>query len=116
VSIGAYGEDMDFYKLKGWVEELLRSLRTKKPEFAAEKSNPSYHPGRCAKVYVEGECVGVFGQIDPRVAKNYGVDAEFYCAELSFAAMYKLRGAKPVYQPLPRFPSINRDIADAVLR
>jgi phenylalanyl-tRNA synthetase beta chain len=111
VSIGAYGEDMDFYKLKGWVEELLRSLRTKKPEFAAEKSNPSYHPGRCAKVYVEGECVGVFGQIDPRVAKNYGVDAEFYCAELSFAAMYKLRGAKPVYQPLPRFPSINRDIA-----
>jgi hypothetical protein len=45
------------------------------------------------------------------VAKNYGVDAEFYCAELSFAAMYQVRGAKPVYQPLPRFPSINRDIA-----
>jgi len=111
LSMGAYGDDMDFYRLKGWVEELLRSFRTKKPEFVAERSNPSYHPGRCAKVYVEGLCVGVFGQIDPRVAKNYGVDAEFYCAELSFGAMYQVRGANPVYQPLPRFPSVNRDIA-----
>jgi len=111
LSMGAYGDDMDFYRLKGWVEELLRAFRTKKPEFVAERDNPSYHPGRCAKVYVEGLCVGVFGQIDPRVAKNYGVDAEFYCAELSFGAMYQVRGANPVYQPLPRFPSVNRDIA-----
>lgn len=43
--------------------------------------------------------------------KNYGVDAEFYCAGLSFGAMYQVRGAGPVKQPLPRFPSVNRDIA-----
>lgn len=109
--MGAYGADVDFYAVKGWVETLLKSFRTRKPEFVAEKNNPSYHPGRCARVYVDGICVGVFGQIDPRVAKNYGVDAELYCAELAFGAMYQARGSKPIYKPLPRFPSINRDIA-----
>lgn len=111
LSMGAYGADVDFYAVKGWVETLLKSFRTRKPEFVAEKNNPSYHPGQCARVYVDGICVGVFGQIDPRVAKNYGVDAELYCAELAFGAMYQARGSKPIYKPLPRFPSINRDIA-----
>ena len=42
---------------------------------------------------------------------NYGVDAEFYCAELSFDALAAVKGARPVYRPLPRFPSVTRDIA-----
>ena len=111
LSLGAYGEGMDFYRLKGWVEALLRALRTGRPEFAAVKDNPSYHPGRCARVSVDGTEVGVFGQIHPKTAENYGVDAEFFCAQLSFDALMRVRGANPVYQPLPRFPSIGRDIA-----
>ena len=111
VSLGAYGEKMDFFVLKGWVEALLRDLGAAKPRFVAEKANPSYHPGRCAKVYVGETCVGVLGQIHPLVAVNYGVDAEFFCAELSFDALSAVKGARPVYRPLPRFPSVTRDIA-----
>ena len=111
VSIGAYGEGMNFFVLKGWVEELIDGLSCGKPRFAAEKSNASYHPGRCAKVYIGRRYVGVFGQIHPEVAKNYGVDAEIYCAELSFDALFELRGGTPVYKPLPRFPATTRDIA-----
>ncbi len=111
VSIGAYGEGMNFFVLKGWVEELIDGLSCDKPRFVAEKSNASYHPGRCAKVYIGGRYVGVFGQIHPEVAKNYGVDAEIYCAELSFDALFELRGGTPVYKPLPRFPATTRDIA-----
>ena len=111
VSLGAYGEKMDFFTLKGWIEKLLKELGTAKPRFVAEKANPSYHPGRCAKVYVGNVEVGVLGQIHPLVAANYGVDAEFYCAELSFDALNEVKGALPVYKPLPRFPSVTRDIA-----
>ena len=111
VSLGAYGEKMDFFTLKGWVEKLLKELGTAKPRFVAEKANPSYHPGRCAKVFVGGVEIGVLGQIHPLVAANYGVDAEFYCAELSFDALNEVKGALPVYKPLPRFPSVTRDIA-----
>ncbi len=111
VSLGAYGEKMDFFTLKGWVEELLGGLCAGKLRFAAQKENPSYHPGRCAEVFLDGDRVGVLGQIHPAVAANYGVDAALYCAELSFDAILAHRAPLPVYKPLPRFPSVTRDIA-----
>ena len=52
-----------------------------------------------------------FGQIHPLVAQNYGVDAEFYCAELSFDELEHVKGADPEYVPLPKFPAVTRDIA-----
>lgn len=51
------------------------------------------------------------GQIHPNVARNFGVDAELYCAELDFDKLFQVRGADPEYVPLPRFPSVTRDIA-----
>ena len=111
VSIGAYGADVNFFVLKGWVEELLENLDAPKLRFKAEKENPSYHPGRCAKVWAGDTYIGVLGQIHPEVAKNYGVDAELYCAELSFDALFSVKGGIPVYKPLPRFPASSRDIA-----
>ena len=111
VSLGAYGPKMNFFVLKGWVEELLESLDIGDLRFAAERENPSYHPGRCARVYAGETEVGVLGQIHPEVAKNYGVDAEFYCTELRFDALFALKGGIPVYKPLPKFPAVTRDIA-----
>ena len=111
LSLGAYGGGVDFFTLKGWVEELLGAICGGRVRFAAEKENPSYHPGRCASVSIDGERIGVFGQIHPAVAANYGVDAEMYCAELSFEAMFAHRAPLAVYRPLPKFPSVSRDIA-----
>lgn len=111
ISMGAFGPNMSFFVLKGWVEELLGSLDVGKLHFEAEKENPAYHPGRCAKVWAGDRYIGVLGQIHPKVAENYGVDTELYCAELSFEAVYEARGGMPVYKPLPRFPAVTRDIA-----
>ena len=111
VSMGAYGPEMNFFRIKGWVEELCSGLGIDKLHFAAERENPSYHPGRCAKVWCGETYIGILGQIHPAVAANYGVDAEMYCAELSFDALHSLRGCIPVYKPLPRFPAVTRDIA-----
>ena len=111
VSLGAYGEKMNFFVIKGWVEKLMKELGAGKVRFVAEKTNPAYHPGRCAKVFAGDVEIGVLGQIHPLVAANYGVDAEIYCAELSFDALFETKGALPVYKPLPRFPSVTRDIA-----
>lgn len=111
VSMGAYGPDMSFFRIKGWVEELCGGIGITKLHFTAERENPSYHPGRCARVYCGETYIGVLGQIHPAVAENYGVDAELYCAELSFDALRALRGCIPVYKPLPRFPAVTRDIA-----
>ena len=111
LSLGAYGADMDFFALKGAVEAVLAGLRIPSVRFAAEKENPSYHPGRCAKVYSGSTLLGVLGQIHPHVAANYGVDCPLYAAELAFGALYRSMGPLPVYQPLPKFPAVARDIA-----
>ena len=45
------------------------------------------------------------------MAQNYGVDAEFYCAELDFDQLMCGQGPDPQYVPLPKFPAVTRDIA-----
>ena len=111
LSLGAYGDGVDFFSFKGSIETLLHELRITDVKYVACTDNDSYHPGRCAKVYAGETCLGVFGQIHPLVAANYGMDTEVYTAELSFDAMYEKRGDIPVYQPLPKFPAVTRDIA-----
>ena len=111
LSLGVYGSEESFFTLKGAVETILDSIRAEDVTYVAEKSDPSYHPGRCAKVYVNGQEVGTLGQIHPLVAANYGVDAELYYADLKFDALFASRGADPEYQPLPKFPAVTRDIA-----
>ena len=111
LTLGAYGDNMDFFTLKGAVEAVLKQLRIENVRFLADSENPSYHPGRCAKVFSGDRLLGVLGQVHPHVAGNYGVDAELYAAELRFDALYESKGAQPVYQPLPKFPAVTRDIA-----
>ena len=111
VSIGLYGQDVDFFRLKGIVETMLVSVTGKELRFVADRDNPSYHPGRCAKVFCGDVLLGTFGQVHPAVASNYGVDTELYCAELKFAEIFANRRPLPVYVPLPKFPSVTRDIA-----
>lgn len=111
LSLGVYGPEESFFTLKGAVETILDSIRAEDVTYVAEKSDPSYHPGRCAKVYVNGQEVGTLGQIHPLVAANYGVDAELYYADLKFDVLFASRGADPEYQPLPKFPAVTRDIA-----
>ena len=111
LSLGACGDGVDFFSFKGSIETLLHELRITDVKYVACTDNDSYHPGRCAKVYAGETYLGVFGQIHPLVAANYGMDTEVYTAELSFDAMYEKRGDIPVYQPLPKFPAVTRDIA-----
>ena len=111
LSLGAYGGGMDFFELKGAVEAVLAGLRIGDARFEAEAGNPSYHPGRCARIYRGERLLGILGQIHPAVAENYDVDCELYAAELDFSALFEGMGGTPVYQPLPRFPAVTRDIA-----
>ena len=111
LTLGAYGNGMDFFTMKGAVEALLKGIRAQDVHFEVCAEDVSYHPGRCAYVYSGSNIVGVFGQIHPQAAKNFGVDAELYCAELSFDELLLACGPDPEYAPLPKFPAVTRDIA-----
>ena len=108
---GTYGAGETFFSLKGEVEALIYNLGVDKAVYTADSSNPSYHPGRCAAVSINGQMIGHIGQIHPVVAKNYGIDAEVYCAELNMETLYEARLPEATYVPLPKYPSVSRDLA-----
>ena len=109
--LGTYGAGESFFTLKGELEAILKGLRMPKASYTAVKDNPSYHPGRCVKVTVGGEDVGYLGQVHPLVCKNYGIDAEVYCAEINFAKLFDMQLPEPTYVPLPKYPTVSRDLS-----
>jgi phenylalanyl-tRNA synthetase beta chain len=109
VILGAYGQT-DFFEMKGAVEALLQSLRVQDAVFTAQEENPAYHPGRCAEISAGGHVIGVLGQIHPKVADAWGL-GETYVAELDFALLLQARAPEGKYVPLPKYPTVQRDLA-----
>ena len=111
LTLGAYGGGVTFFSLKGQLEAILSGLRLPKPEFTAVKDNPSFHPGRCAAISMNGELLGHMGQVHPLVAKNYGLDTEVYCVELDFTKAFAMMLPEPTFTPLPKYPAVTRDLS-----
>ena len=109
--LGAYGEGTTFFSMKGELEAILKGLRMPKASYTAVKDNPSFHPGRCAKVTIGGVDVGYMGQVHPLVCKNFDMDMEVYCAEIDFSKMSELVLPEPTYVPLPKYPTVTRDLS-----
>ena len=108
---GTYGAGETFFTLKGELEAVLKGLNLPKASYTAVKDNPSYHPGRCAMVSINGIDLGYMGQVHPLVASNYGIDSEVYCAEINLTALFDLQLPEATYVPLPKYPTVNRDLA-----
>ena len=109
--LGAYGPGESFYSLKGIVEGILRQLNVQACRFEAVTDDPSWHPGRCAALYVGEKKLGLLGQVHPLAARNYGMDCEVYAAELNFTQLMTVLAPEKTFQALPRFPATSRDLA-----
>jgi len=112
--IGVYSKDSDFFVLKGIVEGLFEKIGLAKYEIVPEKHHPTFHPGRCANVLFGSYTIGTFGELHPDVLENYGIKERVYVAELDFELMLALSRDAKTYSPLPKYPSIERDIAIVV--
>ena len=109
--LGTYGAGETFFTLKGELEAVLKGLNLPKAAYTAVKDNPSYHPGRCAAVSIDGVEVGFMGQVHPLVAQNYDMETEVYCAEINFSKLFELKKPEATYVPLPKYPSVSRDLS-----
>ena len=108
---GTYGEHENFFTLKGEVDALLEQLNVHPATYVADTKNPSYHPGRCADIMIDGKKLGVIGQIHPLVAEGYGISGEVYVAELDFTGLQSALAPERVFHSLPKFPTVSRDLA-----
>jgi phenylalanyl-tRNA synthetase beta chain len=111
VILGMYGENWDFYALKGRVDVLLQEAGVSGCEYLPCRDNPAYHPGRCATLVVDGRTVGVLGEIHPEVCANFDLGTRVYVAQLDADLLYALHSTEKKYTPLPKFPASTRDLA-----
>ena len=102
---GERARAVDFFDVKGDVETLLapRSVR-----FVAA-DHPAMHPGRCARVELEGQSIGFVGELHPRWRQAYELPSAPVLFELDLPAV--LAADLPGFMPLPRRQSIQRDLA-----
>ncbi|HAH79155.1 MAG TPA: phenylalanine--tRNA ligase subunit beta [Ruminococcaceae bacterium] len=108
---GMYGEGADFFRAKGMVEELLDRLGITDWEIEAAADEYSYHPGRCARLSVGGEALGVLGELHPEVTTNYGMEGRAVSFSLDFEVLAAHARMEKTYAPLPKFPAVARDLA-----
>jgi len=109
MSIGIYGEDEDFFTLKGLIEAVCKLFGAHTQyERSAE---PFLHPGRQALVKANNKEIGVFGEVHPAVAGEYGIESRVYVAEIKLDVLLTIEKRKTTYKPLPKFPAVERDFA-----
>ncbi len=117
LTIGAYGQNGEdgFYALKGIIENILALARITGVGFVSRADDATYHPGRCADLVApDGTELGIFGQLHPLTAANYGIDTPACIASLDFDAIFSHRVDTLEYKPLPKFPATTRDFSFVV--
>ncbi|MDR1245811.1 MAG: phenylalanine--tRNA ligase subunit beta [Clostridiales Family XIII bacterium] len=110
LSLGMYGGDADFFRLKGILEELFKRFGIK-VSYEAERDAAAWHPGRCARVFAGDTPLCIFGEINPDAAERYGLDARCYAADIDMDGIVERADVTRYYTPLPRYPAVERDIA-----
>ena len=111
LTIGMYGENIDFYTQKGLIENVLELSGVNRYEIEKETANASYHPGRCANIKVGIDTVATIGEVHPEVLENYKIEKRAYLAEVNITKLVKYSKSNKKYQEVPKFPAVERDIA-----
>lgn len=107
---GQAARRVDFYDVKGDLETLLapRVARFEPPASAAD-AHPALHPGRSARVILDGQCIGHIGELHPRWAQQWELGHAPIVFELDLPAV--LERPIPAFAPLPRHQNVERDLA-----
>ena len=103
--------DLGFFGVKGVVEDVLDHANTRTPEFTALTDSHLYHPGRAARILVDGNEIGTMGEILPSVAANFDIKEKVTVALIDVEKLYAVRGGTKRFTPLPKFPALTRDLA-----
>lgn len=104
--------EVDFYDLKGIVENILQTLDIKGVSFQAAHEIPYLHPGIASQISINGMPAGVIGEVHPHVLDNFEISKRIFIFEIDFGKMfnYCAKVGKKA-KPLPKFPPVYRDMA-----
>lgn len=111
ICICYYGQDENYLNIKGCIDELFDVLNIKIDDIQPVNNNPTFHPYRTAKIFVNGISAGILGEIHPLVLKNYEIDVPLFMAVLEVDTLFNNREKERTYKKLPKFPAVTRDLS-----
>ena len=105
-------EEMDFYDLKGFLENIFQVISLKDFNFHKDKSISYLHSGLSSRIVIDGDMVGVMGEVHPHVLDYLEISKKIFVFEVDFGKIINYCDKKEkLAKPLPKFPSVSRDIA-----
>ncbi len=99
-----------FFDIKGDIEALLRSFECAALTYDAPAAD-YYRKGHSARVLMDGNIVAQFGQISPEIAADRKLRHDVFVGELYLDQLYSHELRQPHYEPLPRYPAVERDFS-----
>ena len=110
IIIAMYG-NIDYYNIKGILEQLFEVFGITAFDIEPETSNPIFHGGQTAKISLRRQTAAIVGRIHPMVAKNFGIGKDCYVAAIDFDLLLKCIKIDKKFRHLPKYPAVTRDIA-----
>ena len=100
-------KNVDFYTLKGIVEELLYFLGYDgRYSFVIDSFPSEFHPYQSASIIMQGKKVGVIGKIHPNVLKD-----DVYAFEINLSKLLINKASKMIFKEIPKYPAVKKDVA-----
>ena len=111
LSMVTFGENEDFFTLKGVVEGILSNFCNGVKVDYVKSKNGFLHPTRSADIVIDGITVGYLGQIHPTIIEKLDVDKPIYGCEIHYNELSKFFNEKIIFKPISKFPTVERDLA-----
>ncbi|HCB92974.1 MAG TPA: phenylalanine--tRNA ligase subunit beta, partial [Selenomonas sp.] len=103
-------DEVDFYDMKGIVEELLKQIAISK--YTVEPGEHyAMHPGKTAVFKKGREIIATVGEVHPAVAAAFGISKKMYIFEMDIDTLMKYTAKNFHCEHLPKYPAITRDLA-----
>ncbi len=102
---------VDFYDVKGCIEDLFEFLQVKGVTFDRTEDIPYLHPGKSSKILLGEGVLGVLGEVHPETLSHYEIPGKAYLFEINFDRMVKDAVEERKFRPLPKFPVVHRDLS-----
>ncbi len=104
------GRQLDFFDLKGMVEDLLESIGVLDWSIS-RLEDARFHPGRSAALEIGGERAGVFGEVHPAVRERLDLQHRAVAAEIDADTLVDASSFERSFEEIPKFPAIVLDVA-----
>ncbi len=104
-------EQVDFYDIKGVVEEVCGHFGVSSMSWDSAGSEPYLHPGKSCAIISDGAALGVLGEVHPTVLANFEIDRPVFLLDLNVDTLVSKRRDFDGFKPLSRFPDVYRDSA-----